>query len=276
MTTDMIRTFIDDLDQLPTEIPGATTLEPGRLSWLHGAKSGNVRTAGCFYGKDTAFTDTPPDDVWSLDQRHEEQGETGYSAPELLIAVIGWRDQWFLPGQDRDDLPTWLPTYQDGAKKLTEYLIRVFGLDDPMVLSVSGLYKARPIADIVSQYKRGALTQAMRRYKRTLPLWAFWLPIANKRGADLKTLYIEAKDANGKEYGSVVTPPALVGTPKPRSAAEILTDAELWTEYRSIGWFDYKRTQQGTVEAASYTVTSAPQLPPGRNVPQPVELDEPF
>lgn len=274
-TTDLTRPFTDDLDQLPAEIPGAATLEPGRLSWLHGTKSGNVRTPGVFYGKDTAFTDAPGE-PWVLDNRHEEQGEIGYSAPELRIAVIGWRDQWFIPGQDRGDLPTWISTYQDGAKKLTEYLIRVAGLVDPMVLSMSGLYKARPIADLVSAYKRGALTQAMRRYKRTLPLWAFWLPVANKRGADGKTIYTDAKDASGKEYGSVVTPPSLVGLPQARTATEILEDAALWTEYREAGWFDFKRLAQGVTEA-NYVVTSTPALPPGRNVPVPVDEDnEPF
>lgn len=273
-TTTLARTFIDDLDHLPAEIPGAATLEPGRISWLHGTKSGNVRTPGVFYGKDTAFTDAPGV-PWVLDERHSEQGEIGYSAPELRIAVIGWRDQWFRPGADRGDLPTWLASYEDGAKKLTEYLIRVQDLAEPMVLSVSGLYKARPIADLVSSYRRGALTQAMRKYRRTLPLWAFWLPVANKRGADLKTVYVEAKDADGKDYGSVVTPPALAGLPQPRTAAEILEDAELWQQYRSMGWFDHKRTQQGVVEA-TYTITNTPQLPPaGRNVPVPIEDDEP-
>lgn len=271
-TTDMIRTFIDDIDQLPAEIPGAANLEPGRISWLHGTKSGNVRTPGVFYGKDTAFTDAPGV-PWVLDERHTEQGEIGYSTPELCIAVIGWRDQWFKPGADRGDLPTWLPSYEDGAKKLTEYLIRVQGLAEPMVLSVSGLYKARPIADLVSSYRRGALTQAMRKYRRTLPLWAFWLPVANKRGADLKTVYVEAKDAAGKDFGSVVTPPALAGLPKPRTAAEILEDAELWQQYRVMGWFDHKRLPQNAVEA-TYTVTSVPQLPAGRNVPQPLTDDE--
>lgn len=277
-TTTLARTFIDDLDQLPAEIPGAANLEPGRLSWLHGVNAGTVKTPGVFFGKNTAFTDSP-DEPWAADERYAEKGEFGYSAPELRIAFIGWRDQWFRPGADRGDLPTWLPGYEEGAKKLTEYLIRVAGLADPMVLSVSGKYKAGPIADIVSSYKRGALTQAMRKYKRTLPLWSFWLPVANKRGADLKTVYIKAQDGSGKEYGSVVTPPSLAGLPQPRTAAEILDDAALWTEYREMGWFDYKRLPQSTVEA-SYVVTSAPpQLPPGRNVPVPVtegEIDLPF
>ena len=92
----------------------------------------------------------------------------------------------------------------------------VEGLIEPMVLSVSGLHKATPVARIVSEYKRGALAQAMRKIKRTLPLWAFWLPIANRRDRDGKTIYEDAKDAKGTTYGSIVTTPASVD-PTPRA-----------------------------------------------------------
>jgi hypothetical protein len=266
MTTDALaRTFIDDIDQLPEEIPGAATLEPGRLSWLHGA-TGQVKTPGVFYAKDTAFVE-PPVSPWVLDERYTDQGETGYNAPELRIAFIANRSQWFLPGQDRGDLPEWLNAYQEGAKKLTEYLIQIDGIYEPMVLSVSGKYKAGPIADILSTYRRGALAQAMRKVKRTLPAWSFWLPIANKRGADLKTVYLKASDADGKEYGSVVTPPALIGPPQARTAQELIEGAAIWQEYQD--WAHYTRAPQGTTEGA-YTISTVPQLPAGRNVPQPV------
>ena len=264
-TNELARTFLDDIDQLPSEIPGAATLEPGRLSWLHGA-TGQVKTPGAFYGKDTAFVE-PPGALWALDERYADQGEVGYSAPELRIAFIANRSQWFLPGADRGDLPEWLSAYQDGAKKLTEYLIQIDGIYEPMVLSVSGKYKAGPIADILSTYRRGALAQAMRQVKRTLPAWSFWLPIANKR-QDNKTLYLKASDADGKEYGSVVTPPALVGAPAARTAQELIEGAALWQEYQE--WARYTRTQQGVSEA-SYTVQTAPQLTSGKNIPQPVE-----
>lgn len=259
MTTELARTFMDDLDQLPDEIPGAATLEPGRIAWLHGINSGGAKTPGMFYAKDTAFTD-PPAAPWVLDERYIDQGEIGYSAPVLRIAIIAERTQWFIPGEQKGDSSEWLIAYQDGAKKLTEYLIKVQGLDDPMVLSVSGLYKARPLIDIVTTYRRGALTQAMRKTKRTLPLWSFWLPIANKT-KDGKTEYIKATDASGKEYGSVVTPPALAGAPEPRTAAEILADAALWQEFRAAGWLEYKRLPRETVEGA-YTISDPLALPP--------------
>jgi hypothetical protein len=267
MTTDLTRTFIDDLDDLPAEIPGASDLEPGRLAWLHGVNAGGAKTAGCFYGRDTAFVD-PPGKPWVLDERHE--GELGFSAPELRLAFIGNRSQWFIPGQDKGDMPEWLTTYQDGAKKLTEYLILVDGIAEPMVLSVSGKYKAGPVMEILSNYRRGALAQAMRKYKRTLPAWAFWLPIANLRDKSGKTIYLTAKDGDGKEYGSVVTPPALVAAPLPVTKQQLLYGAELWQQYQE--WMRFKRTPRDTTE--TYTISSAPQLPPGRNAPQPIEDSE--
>lgn len=269
MTTDALaRTFIDDIDQLPAEIPGAARLEPGRLSWLHGA-TGAAKSPGVFYAKDTAFIE-PPTAPWVLDERYTDQGELGHSAPELRIAFIANRSQWFLPGVDRGDMPEWLSGYQDGAKKLVEYLIQIDDIYEPMVLSVSGKYKAGPIAEILSNYRRGALAQAMRKVKRTLPAWSFWLPIANKR-ADGKTVYMKAADADGKEYGSVVTPPALIGPPVARTAQELIDGASIWQEYQE--WARYTRTPQGTTEGA-YTVQTVPQLTEGRNVPQPVTDDE--
>ena len=118
-TTTLARTFLDDLDQLPVEIPGATNLEPGRISWFHGTNAAGAKMPGCFYAKDTAFVETPAS-PWALDERYIDQGEIGYSAPQLNIALIGWREQWFMQGQDRGDLPEWLTTYQDGAKYIRE------------------------------------------------------------------------------------------------------------------------------------------------------------
>lgn len=277
MTTDLARTFIDEIDQLPAEIPGAATLDPGRLAWLHGVNAGGAKTPGVFYAKDTAFTDLPGA-PWTLDERYSEQGERGYSAPELHLAFIGERSQWFIPGATQGDPPTWILGYQQGAKKLTEYLVMVRGLDDPMVLSVSGMYKARPFTEIVGAYQRGLLTQAMRRFKRSLPLWTFWLPIANLRDGG-KTRYLSAKGADGKEYGSVVTPPALYLPDDPftlaRTIAEIEAGAALWQEYQA--WFKAKRLPRDTVEAQGYVVTDAPALPAPRNIPQPIgeEVDLP-
>jgi hypothetical protein len=268
VTTELARTFIDDLDQLPDEIPGAANLEPGRISWLHGTNAAGAKTTGVFYARDTAFTD-PPSAPWKQDDRYEN--EAGYSAAELRIAVIGERSQWFVPGESQGDPSTWLQNYQDGAKKLTEYLITVDGLADPMVLSVSGKYKAGPIAKLISDYRRGTLAQAMRKVKRTLPLWSFWLPISSQRDSNDRILYIKAQDGDGKEYGSIVTPPALASAPVARTVVEILAGADLWQQYQE--WLKFKRLPRGTTEA-EYTVSSVPALPAPRNVPQPIEEGE--
>ncbi len=269
MTAELARSFIDDIDQLPEEIPGAAALEPGRLTWLHGTNAAGAKAPGVFYGKDTAFVD-PPSAPWVADDRYADQGELGYSAPDLRIAFIANRSQWFLSGENKGDMPTWLSTYQEGAKKLTEYLIVIDGMVEPMVLSVSGKYKAGPIADILSNYRRGALAQAMRKVQRTLPAWSFWLPIANRK-QDNKTLYLKATDGDGKEYGSVVTPPALSGPPIARTAQELIDGGAIYQQYSD--WTKYTRAPQGVTEATYYVETPR-QLPPGRNVPQPVTADE--
>lgn len=270
MTTAIERSWMEAPDELPAEIPGAANLEPGRLAWLHGANQSGVRTSGVFYGRDTAFAE-PPTAPWVLDERYIDQDEIGYSAPELRIAFIGSRSQWFRSGEDRSKPPEWLPAYvkEDGVKLLTEYLILIDGLYDPMVLSVSGLYKSQPIADILSNYRRGALAQAMRKVKRTLPPWAFWLPIANKRTSDGKTVYIKATDADGKEYGSVVTPPALAAAPVPVTLGILNYGSELWQQYQE--WFKFKRLPRGTEDGHYEEVK---QLPAGKNVPEQIEEGE--
>ncbi|MFK5283768.1 hypothetical protein ACI3PL_29750, partial [Lacticaseibacillus paracasei] len=77
------------------------------------------------------------------------------------------------------------------------------------ILSADGANKEKPLSDIVKSYRDGLLKQASRVAKRGLPLWTFWLPIANRRTADGKPAYTEATDASGKSYGSIVTPPTL-------------------------------------------------------------------
>lgn len=269
MSEELARTFIDELAELPEDIPGASTMEPGRIAWLHGVNAGGAKTPGVFYGKDTAYTDTPGA-PWALDERHE--GEIGYSAPELKIALLGDRSQWFIPGVAKGDLPEWLAGYEEGAKKLVEYLILVDGLSEPMVLSVSGKYKAGPFADLFSSYRRGALAQLMRKHRRNFPLWAFWLPVANQRDKAGKTIYVSAQDSDGKDYNSVVTPPALVGPPILVNKAAMLQGIEIWQQFTAAGWFAFKRTPRDVVEG--HVVSNAPQLPAPRNIPQPIEEGE--
>lgn len=267
-------TWMDEIDQLPAEIPGAAALEPGRLSWYHGVDAGKIKTPGVFFGRDTAFTELPPVDRWELDDRYSEKGESGFAAPVLRLMFIANRSQWFIPGE-QGDRPTWLSTYEAGAKKMVEYLVLVDGIADPMVLSVSGKYKAGPIAEILSAYRRGALAQAMRKVKRTLPPWAFWLTIGGKKGPDGRPAYEDAKDNSGVAQGSKVTPPALLAAPEPVTTAQLLAGADAWQQYQE--WTRFKRGQLGDAPIeASYTVEDRPALPAPavRNVPQPIDLDD--
>ena len=271
MTTEIVPSFLDTIDALPAEIPGAAALEPGRLNWYHGVNAGNVKTPGVFYARATAFMDTP-DAPWETDNRFAD--ETGYSAAELRIAFIANRSQWFIPAEEQGKPPQrWLQGYEVGAKKLTEYLIMVDGLSEPMVLSVSGKYKAGPFADILSEYRRGALAQAMRQVRRTLPVWAFWLPIAGKRDASGNPVYLKASDGDGKEYGSIVTPAALVDRPIPASVEHIVRGGQVWEEYRE--WRDFKRGRDAVIEGV-YTVEAMPALPAPKNAPQPLDESELF
>lgn len=269
MTTELTApSWMDEIDQLPESIPGAATLEPGRLSWYHGVEAGKVKTPGVFFGRDTAFSDLPPADMWEVDDRYADKGELGYAAPVLRLMFIANRSQWFISGENQGDMPQWLATYEDGAKKLTEYLVLVDGIADPMVLSVSGKYKAGPIADILSAYRRGALAQAMRKHKRTLPAWAFWLTIGGKRTAEGKPIYEEAKDGAGVAQGSKVTPPVLLAAPVPVTRDLLMFGADVWQQYQE--WSTYKRqAPDSSVTNATYTIE-----PAGRNVPQLISPEE--
>lgn len=274
--TDQITTFLDDtaldLDGLP-----AVTLEPARLYWYHGVDAGKIKTPGVFFGKDVAFTEPPPA-PWETDDRYLDTDGAGFSAARLRLAIVGWREQWFIPGATDKDKIQWIPNGQRSpegtkAKKNVEYLLLVDGLSDPMVLSVSGFYKSKPFEDIVRSHERGALAQLMRLKKRAFPRWAHWLTIGGKVDANGKPVLEKAKDASGEEYGSIVTPPAMLAAPALVSADTMRLGIETWNLYNSLGWFKFQRTN--AVEGI-YTVETMPQLPSGRNIPQPIEADAVF
>lgn len=256
---------INNIEDLPTG-----QLEPGRIIWLHGVKQ--AKTPGVFYAKASEFADVPPA-PWQVDTRFDN--EAGFSTPELRLAVIGWRQQWFIPGVDGQP-PQYLTTYEQGAKKNVEVLCLIDGLDDPMVLSASGMNKAKPILDLIRAYEEGLLKQANRIARKALPRWTFWLTIRN-REKDGKPEYIEAKDSSGKAYGSIVTPPALY---LPDDAMEscfvgeavLHRGAEVRAQYND--WFSAKRLPANVVEGE---VVERPALPAPKNVPQPyvAETDVP-
>lgn len=275
-TTAIVPSYLDQIE-LPDDLP-EMRIEPGRLNWHHGKDAGKVKVPGVFFGRDTAFAEPPPA-PWESDDRFLDDDGPGFSVERLRLAFIGERSQWFIPGAKANDPIVWL---RDGErvpegtkiKKQVEHLVLVDGLPDVMMLSVSGYYKSRPIDDILRAYERGALALEIRRRKRRLPRWTHWLTIGGRVDAQGKPILIKATDAKGDEHGSDVTPPALLNT-EPIEEADFLRAIEAWNLYNSLGWFKYRRLPQGTVEA-SYTVESRPQLPAGKNIPQPLtEADYP-
>lgn len=283
MTTEetaIVRSFLDDEYAIPDDLPGVQ-LEPGRLNWYHGVDAGRVKTPGVFFGRDTAFTEPPPP-PWEVDERYAETDGVGFSAPMLRLAFIGERSQWFIPGETRSDPATWLPNgvmAPEGVKvkKLIEYLVLVDGLADPMVLSVSGYYKSRPIEQILRVYERGALAQLMRKHKRQFPRWAHWLTIGGKTDPKGQPIIEKAFDAEGTEHGSDVTPPALLAAPELVSKATFEQAIDTWNLYNSLGWFKAQRLPRNVTDAPAFIVSSDHRaLPAGRNVPQEIDPNDPF
>lgn len=283
MATDITRSFADQIGEME-DIPASGVLEPGRMWWHHG-EDGRQKTPGDFYTKATELV-VAPGEPWIADARFTS--EQGFATPLLHIAVIGKRDQWFFGGTGKDDPKRWLDHYREGEdgkkpKKQVDYLIFAEGIDDPMVLSVSGKYKAAPLRDILNTYRYGLLKQASLTAKRQLPPWSFWLPIACKKDANGKVVYEKAMDAAGKEYGSIATPPALFLPENPMDALFVGPElirrgSEVFNTYRE--WFKSQRRQRDDTEIdAEYTVEDERLALPAaggtglRNVPQPIEDD---
>lgn len=275
MTTDTTAIAPSYLDQieLPDDLPDIR-LDPPKLNWYHGVDAGKFKTPGVFYGKQTMFGDVPPP-PWEVDERYADQGELGFSAALLRLAFIGWREQWFIPGETDEDVAVWL---RDGErvpegtriKKQIDYLVLIDGLPDAMVLSVSGFYKSRPIESIIREYEVGALAQEIRRRKRRLPRWTHWLTIGSKVDDKDKPIVEPAKDAAGKEYGSNVTPPILRAAPELLSEADFMRAIDAWNLYNSLGWFKFRRLPANTVEGQIVERPALP-APTHRNIPQPIE-----
>jgi hypothetical protein len=273
-STAIIPSYLDDVD-LPDDLPDMQ-LEPPRLNWHHGAQAGKITAPGVFFGRDTAFTDPPPP-PWEIDERFIDDDGPGYSVAIARFAFVGMRSQWFIPGATRNDPIVWLLDGQrqpDGTKvkKMVEYLVLIDGLADVAVLSVSGYYKSRPIENILRAYERGALAQEIRRRKRRLPGWSHWLTIGGKVDDKGKPILEKAFDAKGDEHGSDVTPPTLLSAPELVDRDTFQQAIDAWNLYNSLGWFKFRRLPRD-VTNADYTVHAVPQLPAGRNAPQPITVD---
>lgn len=227
--------FLDTINTIE-DIPEGGDLPLGTFTWMHGNKAG--KTPGAFFGKATEFTGTPSA-PWAPDDRFDD--DPGYGAPALRIAFIAWRSQWYKQAESGPKI--WLPDYEDGARKQVEYICFAEGVDDPMILTLAKFTKAKPIQDIVKDYREGLLKQASRLAKRGLPLWSFWLPIAGK-AKDGKPVYEEVQRA-GTGTGAHITYPVaaypenamdvlFVGEELLRRGAEVARTYAHWTQERRL------------------------------------------
>jgi hypothetical protein len=249
------------------DAPGRDMDSQPRVWWHNGVRA--AKTGGSFYTKQAEFV-SGLDAPWKQDERFE--GEVGYSTEALKIAVLAYRQQPFFqlekqPGE-KFARKQWLLQYEKGAKFYTEVLCFIEGYSDVAVWASDGL-TGKAVGGkggIMQSYEAGLLAQAEQIAGQPMPRWSFWLPIATKRTADGKVAYEDTG------FGSFVTPPALH---LPADAMDTLfvgpelleRGARLMKQYAK--WQTTRRLPENTVEA-EYTVSSAPALPPARNVPQPV------
>lgn len=227
--------FLDTINTIE-DLPESGDLPLGSITWMHGNKAG--KTPGAFFGKATEFSGTPSA-PWASDDRFDD--DPGYSAPALKIAFIAWRSQWYK--QEETGPKLWLSDYEAGARKQVEYIVFAEGCDDPLILTLPKFTKAKPIQDIVKDYRDGLLKQASRLAKRGLPLWAFWVPISGK-SKDGKPVYEEVSRA-GTSTGAFVTYPVAIWGNNPmdtlfvgeellRKGADVARTYGRWTEERRL------------------------------------------
>jgi hypothetical protein len=267
-------TFADQIAGID-DIPVGDDLPLGSFTWMHGNKMG--KTPGAFYGKAAEFP-TVPGAPWVEDNDRFE-GENGYAAPLLKIAVVGYRAQWYLGGDGKGSMKQWITDFQQGAKKQVDLIVLAEGLGlEPMIVTLVKVSKSKPIEQIIKGYREGLLRQASRVAGKALPLWSFWLPIAGQRTTEGKPFYKEFSGKDGK--ASYVTEPALY---LPENAMdELFVGAELLRRGAEIhrqysDWLKEVRLPPNVIEGQ---VVEYPQLPAPaqhRNVPQPMEeVDLPF
>lgn len=182
------------------------------MQWLRGAERPPL--PGKFYLRERDFGRTAPDAPFVADEVFD--GEGGYTASVARLLVIGTRKTVYIPtivkynGRDqrrKEWLPHWKPELREkGGKILTEALVLVEGVGDPVVFQVSGMngmefdkalrrFRAELIGP-VSMKARAVIG-------RPLPTFAFWMPLSGltPKGKP-NVVKIEA-------FGSFATPPLL-------------------------------------------------------------------
>lgn len=192
-------------DQVEAVNPPAyedNTGNPPRLWWFNGVKQ--AKTPGYFYTKLVEHHPvTSLDQPWVISNRFDD--EVGYEAPGLYVAVIGTRQQPFIPEKDTNGKVTrrFISQWVKGAQFYNEWLCFVRGIEYPVVLCSKGL-TGKSLALILKEAHRRLFLPAERIAKRSLPSWSFWLPITTMTDDKNRVMYVPT----GYEKNTV-TPPAL-------------------------------------------------------------------
>lgn len=239
---------------------------PPRMYWHNGAKAKGNDTPGDFYIAADELTNDPAA-PWAKSNRFDNQD--GYAAAQLRIAPIISRQQPYLVVKGINgakDTWEWYRKWAPGMRLYTEILCLVEGIDQPVNLVVKGM------TGKAFSGKGGVFTQAQafrrdaeRIAKKTLPTWAFWLPIATKLDPKGKIAFEDTG------HGSMVTPPTLylpAGETKARMTALFIGqdwyNAGFELKARFADWAKEQRSnEEPEPEAAQPAVA-------GRNVPQPI------
>lgn len=235
-----------------------------RIWWHHGDRK--AKTPGSFYTRSEDWVGDLPA-PWTADDRFD--GETGWAATVLKILPITYRNQPFRRieqgGKTRRE---YVARWEQGMSIHTELLCLVEGLEGPVVWSMKGMTGAAVTGKggIFPQARQALIGPAEKALKKKVPMHAFWLPIG-QRLKDGKPDYVTL------EQGSVITPPALrMPDLDGRDLLNALYAGKATIEYAGElreqyeGWRHERRSAEPMDEVAP--------APVGRNVPQPVDLDE--
>lgn len=236
-----------------------------RVYYFNGVDAKTVRTNGEFYTK------SPAGDGWTVSNRFPD--EEGYSTAELWFAPIAYREQWFTTDAVTKRT-VWLAHYEPGARKYSEQIGFIRGIDGPAVLVSKGmisraLYGKGGVFQTFAETVGAAYRKAA---KSAAPGWALYVPIVppvDKKGNPAYT---------STGHGSTVTPP--VCNPKYTEKAGLDTINALYvgTELLQLGaeyvqqFADWAKQRRGGHDAQPLPVHM--QTDATHNEPQPYADDE--
>lgn len=265
-------TAFDELKELDVQTFDQDQQQPPRIWWHNGNKQ--AKTPGSFYTKEEEIGG-PPDSPWQEVEKYD--GETGYVAESLKIAIIATRSQpVIIDSSGERKTYTWLTKWEKGAQIYTEILCFAEGIAEPVVWPCKGMTGKAMTGKggILQSYEKGFLRNASQCVGKGLNPWAFWLPISTKLDSAGKPAY----DDTG--FKSFVTPPdlflpAMAVTQDLMNALFVGSDlykrgAEVRVEFDS--WIKEKRGNE-PVEEAAPSYAESKHTPRGAYVATPAASD---